>query len=377
MSLTWRPPPDRPAGVRKPGDPDPSAGDVAAAVMAPPRTSVGTPTARISSGRHLSPRTLALDDVFPVNLFYFRTSTSIPAAGRRLQAHEEYDGLAVFTAGAHSTDVDEHNSFLTKLGDYINSTLRPIRTNNDVEGWHQRLKHQARRGKVPFYMLVNLLKKEADFVTLQVRAVSDHRLGRYQRRTYRLIQAKPFRLWDEYASGKRTTTSLLRSCARLYTPNPEDSLFVTSRHAFNKFFSPTKPKTRFSSLIFRKDDGVETYLRRLKRICQDPIIHLHPARLQTALNRVVKAARASNHKRLQRFKDIRDFFLKYASSPGIGHTVGRMVMTPAESKFAEEAEKAQGIGPDQFIETRTSTSLSPKNETYGVLLSSGRAFPIR
>ncbi|XP_019628711.1 PREDICTED: uncharacterized protein LOC109473277 [Branchiostoma belcheri] len=128
------------------------------------------------------------------------------------------------------------NSLLTKLGDYINSTwiensvwkvdewsvfMRPVRTNNDVEGWHQRLKHQSHLGKVPFYMLVNLLKKEADFVTLQVRAVSDHRLGRYQRRTYRLIQAKLFRLWDEYASGKRTTTSLLRSCARLYAPNPE------------------------------------------------------------------------------------------------------------------------------------------------------------
>ncbi|KAI8490628.1 hypothetical protein Bbelb_318960 [Branchiostoma belcheri] len=39
------------------------------------------------------------------------------------------------------------------------------------------------------------------------------------------------------------------------------------------------------------EDGVEATLRRLKRICQNPQIHLHPARLQTALNRVVKAAK--------------------------------------------------------------------------------------
>ncbi|KAI8503607.1 hypothetical protein Bbelb_185780 [Branchiostoma belcheri] len=76
------------------------------------------------------------------------------------------------------------------------------------------------------------------------------------------------------------------------------------------------------------EDEVEAPLRRLMRICQDPQIHLHPTRLQTAeaANRVL-------------FKAVKSFFLANASAPGVGQTIRKMAMTKEEKQFAEEAER--------------------------------------
>ena len=54
--------------------------------------------------------------------------------------------------------------------------LRAVQTNNDVEGWHNRL----------------------------------------NRRTYRQLQAKIFSLWDQYQNGDWTAKQLLRACSELY-----------------------------------------------------------------------------------------------------------------------------------------------------------------
>ena len=87
--------------------------------------------------------------------------------------------------------------------------MQAVRTNNDVEGWHRRLNVQARRGSLPFYMLVQLLHKEADMVELQVQMVSDRRLKRHQRKTYADMQGALFKYWTEYSSGEHTTSKLL------------------------------------------------------------------------------------------------------------------------------------------------------------------------
>ncbi|CAH1268746.1 Hypp3974 [Branchiostoma lanceolatum] len=96
--------------------------------------------------------------------------------------------------------------------------MEPVRTNNDTEGWHRRLKQKANRVHLPFYLLVHLLKKEADFVSLQVQQVTYKRLKKYQRARYRSIQGKLFSYWKDYAEGRRTTSSLLRACSRVYAP---------------------------------------------------------------------------------------------------------------------------------------------------------------
>jgi len=44
----------------------------------------------------------------------------------------------------------------------------PVRTNNDVEGWHYRLNQKARKRHLNLYLLVCLLETEAKCVDLQV-----------------------------------------------------------------------------------------------------------------------------------------------------------------------------------------------------------------
>ncbi|KAI8503771.1 hypothetical protein Bbelb_187420 [Branchiostoma belcheri] len=95
------------------------------------------------------------------------------------------------------------------------------------------------------------------------------------------------------------------------------------------------------TVVASQEGEVAYHLRRLKRICRDPTIHLYPSKMQTALHRVVKAAKDAGHKRLRRFREVKAFFLANASREGIGKVIEKMVMTPEERKFAEEAEKAQ------------------------------------
>ena len=50
---------------------------------------------------------------------------------------------------------------------------RNIRTNNDIEGWHNRMNQRASsRCQLQFYLLVKLLHNEAMPVELQVELVS-------------------------------------------------------------------------------------------------------------------------------------------------------------------------------------------------------------
>ena len=90
-----------------------------------------------------------------------------------------------------------------------------VRTNNDVEGWHRRINERARRGQLPFYVLVPLLHNEAVMVRLQARLVSEHKLKRYRRKTYTRLQGKLSELWDAYGIGQLSPYQLLRECSQI------------------------------------------------------------------------------------------------------------------------------------------------------------------
>jgi len=93
--------------------------------------------------------------------------------------------------------------------------MEPVRTNNDVEGWHRRLNQQAQRGQLAFYLLVRLLKNEADVVSLQARLVSAKKLKRFQRKKYAVMQGG--------RSMQRVYYCILFFSARLYSPNPSST----------------------------------------------------------------------------------------------------------------------------------------------------------
>lgn len=61
-----------------------------------------------------------------------------------------------------------------------------VRSNNNVEGWHNGLNRRA-EGKVslPLYMLIELLYQESRSTALQIGLVSEKKLRRIQRREYR------------------------------------------------------------------------------------------------------------------------------------------------------------------------------------------------
>ena len=87
-----------------------------------------------------------------------------------------------------------------------------------MEGWHRRLNGHAKKSKLPLYVLIALLYDEAKTTSLEVRLVREAKLQRHQRKMYRQLQGRLFKLWDEYGSGNRTPTQLLKACARLYAP---------------------------------------------------------------------------------------------------------------------------------------------------------------
>ncbi len=119
---------------------------------------------------------------------------------------------------------------LLQLMSYINSTwirstvwppscwtvyMSPIRTNNDVEGWHRRLNTKAARGQLQLYVLIPLLYAEAELLPLQIKLVGEKKLTRFRRRNYRTAQGRLFKLWDDYAASGKTknVSKMLKACS--------------------------------------------------------------------------------------------------------------------------------------------------------------------
>lgn len=96
---------------------------------------------------------------------------------------------------------------------------QPIRTNNDIEGWHNALNRRAAgKQNLPFYLLIHLLYREAELSYVQIRLVSDKKLKRVQRRKYLNHQQKIFAAWRGYGSNEKTARQLLKCCAHLNGP---------------------------------------------------------------------------------------------------------------------------------------------------------------
>ena len=99
------------------------------------------------------------------------------------------------------------------------------RTNNDVEGYHYRINSKAQRGKwlirewchyfvyylplifiasLPFYLLCQFLKSEADIVEVTVMEVYREKSVRRVRAGSKSISDRLFILWQEYRNQQRS-----------------------------------------------------------------------------------------------------------------------------------------------------------------------------
>ena len=94
--------------------------------------------------------------------------------------------------------------------------MEGVRTNNNIEGWHNRLNRKANgKAQLPFYLMISLLHHEARLTAIQIRLVSEKKLQQQNRRAYSSVQGRLFQHWDEFAAGTRNTMGLLRACAEL------------------------------------------------------------------------------------------------------------------------------------------------------------------
>ena len=97
--------------------------------------------------------------------------------------------------------------------------MTSIRTNNDVEGWHNNLNSRvSARGPVPFYLLVTELFKEACDFPMQLKVVKEGKFQCFQRKRSRNIQGQIFTLWNRYADLEISASRLLKECASVYGP---------------------------------------------------------------------------------------------------------------------------------------------------------------
>ena len=93
----------------------------------------------------------------------------------------------------------------------VNVYDRPIRTNNDAEGYHRRLNSKADRNSLQFYVLVRLLQDESKLVIITTELLSKGQVYRYQRKESQTTQSDGIiKLWKTYKEGTIDATQLLK-----------------------------------------------------------------------------------------------------------------------------------------------------------------------
>ena len=78
---------------------------------------------------------------------------------------------------------------------------RLVRTNNDVEGYHTRLNAKSNGDHPPFYDLIEDLRKEAKYVDISMKLVSNQAVKSHRRRKSKEVQRKICLAWEKYDNG--------------------------------------------------------------------------------------------------------------------------------------------------------------------------------
>lgn len=92
---------------------------------------------------------------------------------------------------------------------------RPFRTNNDVEGWHNRLNLASNNAGLNFYKMIHLLHDEAIDVDHTCQFLTNGVLLRRQRILYRKLHELIYEAWNEFDNGDLTAKDLLKKCGKI------------------------------------------------------------------------------------------------------------------------------------------------------------------
>ncbi len=144
----------------------------------------------------------------------FLPAEHIPAAFARLQEKATTDQLRAVMTYVQTT-------WMTSTVWPVTSWTvfgRSIRTNNDVEGWHHRINRHAQKSNLSYYLLIELLYKEASRIPLQLKLIGEGKLRRQQKKRALRIQCQLYTLWEDYASNRISVSRLLKKCGSVYGP---------------------------------------------------------------------------------------------------------------------------------------------------------------
>ena len=145
----------------------------------------------------------------------FLPAEKIQGRFNRLQQQATTEGLRKFASYVADNWVTSH-TFPPATWSVYKET---VRTNNDLEGWHNGLNRRDKgKSNQPLYVLIQLLHKEAALVSLKIRLESERRLRRHQRTTYRNMQKRLFSLQQQYEEGEKNSKQLLKACSHLVNP---------------------------------------------------------------------------------------------------------------------------------------------------------------
>lgn len=130
--------------------------------------------------------------------------------------------------------------YLTPFFDYVEKTwiknrtwlpktwsvyFQEVLTNNEVEGWHQRLNTKApRKGEINFYNLVGLLMKEAEKNLLNKQLILQGKTLKAQNKSYKRTNERIKKIWEKYRAEEFTLQKVLKYCSKTYKMSNEYEL---------------------------------------------------------------------------------------------------------------------------------------------------------
>ena len=95
---------------------------------------------------------------------------------------------------------------------------KAIRTNNDLEGTHNRWTRRS-KGHRGYYAILSLFAEEAARIPLSCTLLCHGKLKREQKRSTTLKQKFLFDLWDRYLKAEMTSLELVNECVDLQNSN--------------------------------------------------------------------------------------------------------------------------------------------------------------
>ena len=137
--------------------------------------------------------------------------------------------LPAFNSIANNARQEETCEKLMKFLDYVestwfrSSTWRPcnisvynrlVRTNNDLEGYHNRLNSRcgsASKKKISIPNLIKVLYQEGNLVDFTYKMVSSTNVIMHRQKSTNEVQAKLCDLWDQYDDGYITQQELMEA----------------------------------------------------------------------------------------------------------------------------------------------------------------------